>query len=487
MPLYGRQVSFPNPTECPELTCLGLMERFNILRNYIDFYHSVSVTAVYTAPESLFSKHGGVQDLVYACLASVINDHAILGVTIADEGTPEPKWVRLETIDLGQIVKVNSDPTLDLDVWINHGHHMPFKTTPDLPLWRVLIATDVSGIQSSPGTTTFSVGFVYHHGIGDGLSGAVFHLSFRDALAKLTTSDEQTAINPIIPIPKNPLLPTLEMGTKLPLGIWFTLKIIIATFIYKPKDSLLWTGSFISASAPRPPICNTRSIYFPSTTVSKLLTLCRTNKTTMTGLISVLIARKLALIYPTSTHFAASIPISLRKFTGHTARDMGCFVSDSKALFASEASPAAGYVGCASPFTPPSASDEALWESARQVKKSLDEKAATPKNQGVGLLKFVAGDFIKFFMDSLGTQRTYSFELTNLGGVDGAVGEAVSFDRVVFSAGGCTFAPPYGFQLVTAKGGDMCLNLKWESGVVRDEDAGELLSTVGDWLKGLAV
>lgn len=90
-------------------------------------------------------------------------------------------------------------------------------------------------------------------------------------------------------------------------------------------------------------------------------------------------------------------------------------------------------------------------------------------------------------MDSLGTQRTYSFELTNLGVVDGAVGEAVSFDRVVFSAGGCTFAPPYGFQLVTAKGGDMCLNLKWESGVVRDEDAGELLSTVGDWLKGLAV
>lgn len=442
------------------------------------------MTAVYTAPKSLVQKYGGVQDLIYASLAATINHHPILGVTIEDEATPQPRWVRLENIDLRQIVNVDTDPKpdLDLDAWINSGHRLPFKTTTDLPLWRIIVATDIPKPNNGQDVVSFAVGIIYHHGIGDGISGAAFHLTFRDALNALTTSANPPTNDHLIPVPTLPLLPSLEMGTPLPIGIWFTLKIIIATFIYSPKDALLWTGPPISASAPRPPPVNIRTVILPAPTVAKLLAACRENKTTITGLITALIGRKLALAYPTYTHFAASIPISLRKFTGHTSRDMGVFVTDGKTLFSSEPTTPSGYLSC-SPPPSTTTSDTSLWDSARQVKAFLSAKASTPRNHGVGLLKFVAGDFPKFFKGSLGTKRSHSFELTNVGVVEGGVGgEGAFFDRVLFSCGGCTFGPPFSFQLATAKGGDMCLNLRWEDGIVEGGIAVEVLRGVGEEL-----
>lgn len=170
---------------------------------------------------------------------------------------------------------------------------------------------------------------------------------------------------------------------------------------------------------------------------------------------------------------------------------MGVFVSDSRAQFTSERSPPNGFIPCRSDSETSSVGDDALWESARKVKDLLLEKGATSRNQGVGLLKFVAGNFVKFFLSKLGTKRVYSFEVTNVGVIDGGVhddGERdeVSFDRVMFTSGGGTFSPPLVFRVVTAKGGDLCINVGWESEVVEDGKAEEMARWLEEVLKGLA-
>lgn len=169
---------------------------------------------------------------------------------------------------------------------------------------------------------------------------------------------------------------------------------------------------------------------------------------------------------------------------------MGVLVSDCRVQFASESSPTQGYIPCLSEYDASPSSDDVLWDSARKVKNVLSEKGASSRNQGVGLLKF-AGDFQKFFMNTLGTKRVYSFEVTNVGVIDGGVraeGERdeVSFDRVVFTSGGCTFSPPMVFRVATAKCGDLCINLGWESEVVEDEKAEEMIRWLEEVLRDLA-
>jgi hypothetical protein len=67
------------------------MERFNILRNHVKFYSKFSVAATYTVPGD-FLKTNVLEKVVYSALREVLNHHPILGVTISDEATPQPKW-----------------------------------------------------------------------------------------------------------------------------------------------------------------------------------------------------------------------------------------------------------------------------------------------------------------------------------------------------------------------------------------------------------
>ena len=101
----------------------------------------------------------------------------------------------------------------------------------------------------------------------------------------------------------------------------------------------------------------------------------------------------------------------------------------------------------------------------------------------VGLLKFVS-NFPPFFYGKLGNKRDYAFEVSNIGVLDGGVGEGrkgkVSFDRIMFTSSQSCYGAPFCFCIASAKCGDLVVALSWEKGVVTDEDAVGLLS----WLEG---
>lgn len=209
----------------------------------------------------------------------------------------------------------------------------------------------------------------------------------------------------------------------------FTLVQIFKAYVYSPVDPLNWSGPIIRAASPRPPICITSSFSLPPSAISGLVFLCRQEKTTITALVTVLVARKRAIMYPSHTRFTGTVAFSLRKFTKHSQSDMGCYVSDVKPYFSSEANPPCGYISCRSSScneTRPAnananANDKQLWENARICKKFIEETTSSTHNQMVNMLKFVT-DYPKYFMGLLGTKRPHAFEVSNIGVLDGGVG-----------------------------------------------------------------
>jgi hypothetical protein len=458
---------------------LGLMERFNILRNHVKFYSKFSVAATYTVPGD-FLKSNTLENVVYSALREVLNHHPILGVTILDEGTPEPKWTRLPTIDLGKIAKVVE--LKSSDEWIQAALREPFDVVQDLPLWRVVATT--GGEKGD--AVSFSLGFFCHHAIADGLSAGAFHLTFLDALNALIDGKLPLEETAIVQVPKRPLVPSLEMKTTLPIGIFFAIRKIVNTYVFSSEDPLEWSGTIISAESPRPPICNLRSFSLSAEVVGRLLKRCREEKTSMTALLEILVARKLAVLYPTHSRFTGTIPFSLRKFTGHSDRDMGCFVSNLQPRFSAEERPPWGYISCCSDSNDgPEKDDEKLWESARAVKKLTAEQTSTTTNQNVGLLKFVS-DLPKLFYGMFGKKREHAFEVSNIGVLDGGVGGGKAyFDRAQFSTALSVYGDPYAISVASAKNGFITVSLNWETGVVRDENALELVRWLEDALRGL--
>jgi hypothetical protein len=78
------------------------MEKFFIFRNQVKFYNNIEVGATYTVPRSLLQipPEDAFKSLIYSALAETLKTQPILGVTIEDEQGMNPKWARLDRIDL---------------------------------------------------------------------------------------------------------------------------------------------------------------------------------------------------------------------------------------------------------------------------------------------------------------------------------------------------------------------------------------------------
>lgn len=424
-----------------------------------------------------------------------------MSVAIEDEGSKEPKWKRVEKIDLEELVTIiDQDPRSNSDSWILEGHGEFLDRVDEVPLWRVRVAVLPSDlVGQSNGTFSFTVAFYFHHAIGDGISGGAFHLTFLSALNNILSNPTSLSLDSIIPVPKLPLIPTLEMGTPLGFTFWFVLKQIIKTFLWSPVDSKKWAGPNIKNPPTLPAIGDQKSFDIKPETLKKLVKKCRDEQTTITALVAVLAARKVAVMNPTYSHFAGTIPFSFRKFTGHSQRDMGNFVSNVVPHFSSEKKTPRGWISCVSPevVTPigkdfedeNQKEDEALWNSARETKAFILANTSSPKNQMVGLLGFVT-DLVGFFYKKFGQRREYAFEITNIGVIDGGAGvegerEKVTFDKVSFSGSICTYAEPFGISLASAKNGFMTVAVRWEVGVTSEEDGREMAEWLEGCLKGL--
>jgi hypothetical protein len=390
---------------------------------------------------------------------------------------------------------------------IQDAHRVPLLQTDKLPLWRIVVSSNLEnqqqGTMSSPSKATkdlsFSVGFFPHHAICDGLSCGAFHISFISALNTFISKQGKAPIpsaKSILSNPNLPLLPPIELATPLPITTWYILKQIFTNFIYKPVSPLIWSGPPVlpASKIQAPPLCNLKSFFIAGPLVNALVKLCRDQKTTLTSLVTVLTAQHLSEMYPTHSRFAGTVPFSLRKFTNVLPKEMCVYVSNVVPNFSSESKTPKGYISCRAAVGAESVDrkvdNRELWDSARACRAFIADATASPADQAVGTLSYVK-DLAAFFKGQLGQPRKYAFEVTNIGVIDGNATshreKEARFERMVFSTALNTVGEPFCICMATAKGGDMCLSINWEEGVVSREDALGLGESLEESLTELAV
>lgn len=446
------------------------------MRNKLRFYNSVALTAQYVLYSLLVEELGSLEAVIFAVLKSVICRHPPMGVSIADESPKKSFYVRLDTIDLREVTQFKT--ISGGQQFIEDQHQKPFERLGELPLWRVVVAeheteantSSVSNDESNDrGDITFDVGFFYNHTMGDGMSGAAFHLDFLDALKSLAAGNTSsiTSGEPIIEIPKLELLPSLEAAIKWPLSLKFIGSEVFKILVLGNKDSRRWTGPPVTFTTEAPPSTRLLSIILDSTTTSKISQLCSENKATITPLLAVLIARHMANAYPSYSRFTGTIAVQLRRFTGVTNRQMVDQASGVDLHFSTEKEK--GYLSC----------KYIDWDVVRSCRAIIDGVLKSPANQLIILLKYLS-NMEGYFKWQIGKHKNWSFELSNVGLLDGSMDRdgAAKFRRMVFSQSANVAEAPYIISVASVRGGDTAITLTWQEGILEDEKTKQVLQAL---------
>lgn len=132
-----------------------------------------------------------------------------------NEGAPDPYFASLPSIDLNRTITFldrsqssagAEGENKELDAILKDQHNTDFKAEySTLPFWRLIIL-------QSRGGTEFTTSFIYHHAIGDGVSGLAFPNAFRNALEAASASSlpNYKTENIIVPDKNTSILPPLE-------------------------------------------------------------------------------------------------------------------------------------------------------------------------------------------------------------------------------------------------------------------------------------
>lgn len=381
---------------------------------------------------------------IFCALSAVISQHPILSAIPVDEDTDEPYFARLPEINLEEAVKfitrqgpfneVGQDKELDELLEIQHNKN--FKDSySSLPFWRLLI---IKNPGPDPGLE-FVASFIFHHALGDGISGLVFHNSFFSALV----ANQVETLRALVPSPKTELLPTLEDLNGFTLRPWTSAN-------QKPD---LWTGEVIMT----PLVSRFQSLVISKETTRAFVRNCREHGTTVTAAIQVILAVAIFQAIPAEyTELACAVPISLRHWLPAPIDEssMGNYVDELVESYQRRDV------------------EQFSWAEAQRSRKTMAKYLASGGEYlNVARMKLIR-NIIQHFSSQVGKKRTSSFNVSNLGvvgGCDERKGKNWERGRTVFSRSGSVTQSAVCVGLVTGADGCLVMGFAWQEGIVDDE------------------
>jgi hypothetical protein len=160
--------------------------------------------------------------------------------------------------------------------------------------------------------------------------------------------------------------------------------------------------------------------------------------------------------------------MSFRRFTGTDQKAMVCYVSAFSHQFSSSGE--SNYIPCSGDFS---------WNAVETCHREIKVATASPRNQKIGLLRFLS-DYEGFFRKQVGQEREFSFEISNVGGMDveSGVDHCAGIDRIIFSQSSNVVGSALAFSIASVNGGDLAIALTWQKGIVEDDLAVKVLQTL---------
>ncbi len=417
----------------------GALEQFSSARHHLGFYNNVGLSAAYACPTL---RSADLKTSIFSALAIVIERHPILSAIVMDEDSNEPHFARLAEINLEEAVafvirqlpETGKSRDVELDNILALQHNKSFKENHgSLPFWRLVITTPPQRENE------FVASFIFHHSLGDGASGMLFH---RDFLAALSSDPLPLANHIFLPSNKT-LLPNLE--TLLPLA---------NPCIPTPHNSSnLWSGSKIIP----PTRSNFHSLTFSAKTTYFLLQACKQHSTSLSSILPVMVASALFSVLPeTFASLECTIPVSLRRFLPETVNEnvIGVFLDAFSAYYDRSGFP-----------TPDS---QFPWSEAQRSQALIGEYLkGNGEKMNVAKFKQIK-DMRDFFKSRIGSERGTSFDVSNLGvmKIDGEQMQGWEMGKLVFSRSAFVTGSAIAAGVVTGPDGCLTTGFCWQEGVV---------------------
>lgn len=477
-------------------------------QHLLGIYVGCAVTCRYRTPKlsSTNSNDSQLRGVVEQALALTILEHTLLQVGLADENSKKPFWVWLDSIDFqrhvewvtGEDVSRNENTLLDM---LQVQHNTPFVSQQERPPWRLVV------IENSE-LGSLEVILIYNHAVADGMSGRVFHHSLLKNLNLVTSGGSAIEMgHHVLRLSESiALTPPLENILQFPISSSF-----LASEGWKAlrPPFLASYSSQLAEWAPVQPVgsqSRLQLIEIQGDTLSRILTVCRQRETTLTGLIHALALLSFAtrLSDKQARAFVSGTPFELRRFMtqqkllDHPESDAACLIGNFVAYFSYQFDSSIVADLRRRVLTRPSLgrnmledADNIIWSAARDFKEQLNKRLEIgTKDNTLGLTKFVS-DWRKFFRDELKKPRTFSWEVSNLGVVDGSPAvdtvqnhdtDVWSIDKAIFSQSAAVAGPAYIFSPVTVRGGSLVITCTWQHEVVEETLATGVAQDLKLWL-----
>lgn len=453
----------------------------------------MSVTARYEAARPL--DRDAWRAWIWAALADVVEREPFLRVGIADEDSTRACFVHVPQVDLGEQVVWHAAPCAGeeehearLGELLERGHSALWPDTETRPPWKLTV------VDSSDGDSAFArveAVFSWHHAIGDGLSGKLFHERLLAALRERNVPGGHPPLaSPVLRFDDAPVLPSpQEEAVKFTFSWWFILQSLwkyLGPSFLKSKQEEPWAGCPVDIHAPFR--TKVRLLFVDEETRDCVLAVCRMHGTTLTGLLHALMLLSLARQLPSEHVFHSQTPMSLRPYVSipnfDPSKSTAVLVTSFAHLFSPE------QVRCLQSLLSEgkdAALEEKLWEIAAGVKAELKRRAGElPADDSTALLRFV-GDLREMFRSMDGKPMGTTFEVSNVGIIDGGDAEDVRITRLVFSQSGSQVGAAVKASVAGCKGsGGVTISFVWQDGVLDDGLVEGVKRDLDTWMRNLS-
>ncbi|KAL7952038.1 alcohol acetyltransferase domain-containing protein [Trichoderma barbatum] len=457
-----------NVQQLKRLRALGKLEQVSASCHHLGFFNNVSLSAHYKLPRASSLAASNFCNLIYAAAGDVISKHRILFAIPIDEETPNAYFATLPVINLNRSIKflTRSQPLdileggedKELDAILEDQHNTDFKADyGTVPFWRLII------LRHTEKDMDFTAAFIYHHALGDGVSGLVFHNAFYNSLETISSSFSSSfKSRELIVLDENTqILPALEELHPLPIN---------PNAPIKPTTNLKeWTGSSIRY----PCKSHWMSLHLSSSISRSFFLKCKQTELSVTSVISSIIATALFSNLPASIQaLTCIIPVNLRpwiQLPGKIANTaIGSYFDSTRVRFTRPEQ------DC-----PVSGPTHDVWVGAQQASKDIrcyldDVSPSGEPYTAVSVLGAIP-DIPGIFSSMVGKSRDAAFEVTNVGvfsSVDTVETEVTPLwqvGKILFSRSSLVTGAAITASIATCGDGSMTIGFSWQDGILEDD------------------
>ena len=468
-------------------------------------YYGTVVSCSYVVPENLVGrdKQTQLQDLLERAVARTVLQQSVLqaGLAGSEPGAPDSHFIALGRVDLGhQITWHIAESAAAFEAKLDHVLQKEldskFVNRDVHPAWRLVAVRQCD-------TPRLEVMFNFHHPVTDGTGAKLFHQYLLRNLNSASISDKDLDAvlgNHVLLTPStaDTFPPSQDHMAEYPL----TLKHRAAALWETWKPNFLQNTDHLAQWAPLD-MDRYKTIFrrvtIDSETLQKVLAVCRTHKTTVTGLMHAIIVISLSARLPDKSlpGFAGQTPTNMRTCTPGRpdaypnlvpADTIGVIVSVVTHVFGSDTvSEARKLFKAGKAGAKMESLQSLLWKIAAKTKDEIKEGVALGTTDNLVGDMASKPDFIDSLNARIGKPRGASWMVTNLGVLDGqGTPGDWAIDGSSFTVCAERTGSAISMSLVAVKGRNLCIDLSWQETVVDPSVGDGLVTDTEDWLAFIA-